>query len=98
MIETIAGFNRVSPVRPWVVPDTLSVMEESEEWFAVSDDNWEFDEGKTPILAQLAFNETDLPGEWRVVIISDDLFEFYPDFGECQRVGIPIDDYALAAS
>ena len=97
MIHSITGFNRVSPVRPWVVPGTLSVMEQEQEWYALSDAQWEFDEGKTPILAQLAFNETDLPGEWRVAIIGDDLFEFYPDEGECERVGIPIDDYALAA-
>jgi len=92
MTEIVAGHARVSPVRPWVVRDILTVDEHDGEWWALSEGNFHFHQCEVPILAQATHNETDLPGAVLVAIVSDDLFEFYPDQGECERIGIPIDD------
>ena len=84
----ISGHYRLSANSEKTNPDILVISFINGEWWAIQQRSI-----NTRISCQRVYNETDLPGEYRVVIIDENSeFEFYPADNECERVGLEINE------
>lgn len=97
--RALNGYFRLGPTRPYVDRGVLFVaLDRTGNWVSVRSDDSDFEDA-TRIIAQEGYNETDLSGEVRVAIVSSEYdFEFYPDAGECERVGLPVQLYPAEAA
>jgi len=66
----------------------LALVRRGDRWLAIDGEGWEFPGGELGVVAQLC--EADDPPEV-ILVGEDEIFEFYPAVGECERIGLPVE-------